>query len=114
LPEAWLKTLENRCRSNTDYPIAGFLYFHYAYIKGHSIKGKIEYQYFDLSKSDFGTVFSKICWNNACERPEVFCLAATMHDDHFYNQMATVEETLDKVYSANAWKVAKISASGRL
>jgi hypothetical protein len=112
LPEAWLQTLENRSRSKADFPIAGFLYFHYAYIKGKSIIGKIEYNYFDLSKPDFDDIFSRSSWKDASGRPEVYCLAATRHDDHFYNQMAVVEETLDKVYSSNPSIVASISEAG--
>lgn len=109
LPEAWSKTLENRSRSDSDYPIAGFLYFHYAYIMGKSLIGKIEYSYFDLSQPDFNMIFSKFSWKDANHRPEVFCLAATSQDEHFHNQMAIVEKTLDKVYSIKPLKVVRIS-----
>ena len=113
LPEAWLRTLENRSRSTADFPVAGFLYFHYAFIKGKSLIGRINYSYFDLSQPDFSKLFSKFSWKYASTRPEVFCLAATGQDEHFHNQMAFVEETLDQVYSAKPVKVAKISRTER-
>ena len=97
-PSAWSQTMANSIRDANDFPLAGFLYQHYAIALGRSQPGSLNYRYFLLNSADFQKKFFACDWRIAEGRPSVFCISSSEHDKIYHVNLALLEDTLDKVF----------------